>query len=717
MTVGVPNPVRRAARVVLPQSVADRLRSTVLRKYYVQSLVSREGGLHRAIRRSITRKRPTLFHLDVHVTDHCNLNCRGCEHYSSVSDPVFADLDATMKDLRRLAELFESIEQIYLLGGEPLLHSRVEEFVRETRRIFPATRLSLMTNGILVTRMPSSFWETMRDADATLLCDSYPINIPVDRINELGREHRVTVEWMKPAEEFFKIPIDVAASCDPAKSFERCRGLSNCPIVRDGRLYPCAHSAYADILVNRFGIEDVAPVEEDSISIWGDVTGDQAIDFLMRPTPWCSHCDFDSFETYSWSRGRGEAEEWVKSGVGGECTVNIVRVTPKWAKRLGRKLLPEQTVQRAHDSAQGKDYVPWMVSRENPLALKFRRNVLHHNPHLHRLVVHLTDHCNLNCRGCTHFSNIARPAFADPDQFEREFAQLESIFSGITEIYLLGGEPLLHPRVAEFMVSARRHFPASRINLMSNGVLVPRMDEEFWRAMHENDIWLVCDLYPIGLPVEQIEKLAKDHGVNLEWTDPRAEFFKLPLDLTGSQDETHAFQGCGGVNNCVLLRDGRLYPCAYIAYIDIFKERFGIEGMEPTEEDSISIFADHTPWEIFDFLCRPVPWCKHCDVDAVDNVSVGAIDALNRGVDRRGASRRFAALETQPFVDDRCQRGCIDICRCGARHFEPIGPTRNRPPRQLPAEFCRACAEKAGNAKDALRRVRKGIEGAVGVAE
>ncbi len=121
---------------------------------------------------------------------------------------------------------------------------------------------------------------------------------------------------MKPAEEFFKIPLDVTASCDPAKSFDRCRGLSNCAIVRDGKLFPCAHSAYADILSKRFGIEGIEPVDADSISIWGDVTGDDAIDFLMKPTPWCAHCDFDSFETYEWARGRGEASEWVKKPAG-----------------------------------------------------------------------------------------------------------------------------------------------------------------------------------------------------------------------------------------------------------------------------------------------------------------------------------------------------------------------------------------------------------------
>jgi hypothetical protein len=301
--------------------------------------------------------------------------------------------------------------------------------------------------------------------------------------------------------------------------------------------------------------------------------------------------------------------------------MSLLRITPLWVKRLARKVMPERTMESAHARADGDDYVPWMVSRDNPLAVAFKRKVLRRDPHLHRLVVHLTDHCNLNCKGCTHFSNIARPAFADPDRFEREFEALERIFSGITEIYLLGGEPLLHPRVTEFMAIARRHFPRARINLMSNGVLVTRMPEEFWHAMHEYRIWLVCDLYPIDLPVDGIEALATRYGVDLEWTDPRAEFFKLPIDLTGSQDATHSFRGCGGINNCPILRDGRLYPCAYAAYGDLMMKRFDLTGLEPTDGDSISIDGTDAPWEVFDFLCRPVRWCRFCDIDHVTTYS------------------------------------------------------------------------------------------------
>lgn len=303
--------------------------------------------------------------------------------------------------------------------------------------------------------------------------------------------------------------------------------------------------------------------------------------------------------------------------------MNLIRIIPTPVKRFGAKLLGETGARRLHEALSGNDYVPWMVSRENPIVTSFRRSVLKRNPRLHRLVVHLTDHCNLNCKGCTHFSNIARPAFAEVDAFEREFDQLSRTFSGITEIYLLGGEPLLHPEVTRFLGIARRAFPESRINLMSNGILVPRMDEGFWSAMRENRIRLVCDLYPAGLDVDAIERLTTEHDVELEWTDPREDFFKLPLDLTGSQDPERSFRGCGGVNNCVIIRDGRLYPCAYVAYSDIFTERFGIEGMEPTDDDSISLFEGHDPYEIYAFLCRPVPWCRFCDVDAVSTYQWG----------------------------------------------------------------------------------------------
>jgi len=309
---------RRAARTLLPAPWIDRARQWVLRRHYrTISMVEREPRIVVWFRRSILRKKPVLHHFEVHITDHCNLNCKGCAHFSNLCPPTFADIDEFTADMNSMASLFSEVRQIYLLGGEPLLHPQLTEFVYAAREAFPRTRIYLMTNGLLVTRMGPEFWESLAKTHTVLLADSYPINLPVDEINKLGREHGVEVEWTIPREEFFKIPIDPAGGHDAQSSFNRCQGFNNCPIIRNGRIYPCAYTAFADVFRERFDVDTLTLSDADSISIRGDVDGERVIEFLRRPVPWCANCDMDNREFYTWGRSGRDVSEWTSSESGG----------------------------------------------------------------------------------------------------------------------------------------------------------------------------------------------------------------------------------------------------------------------------------------------------------------------------------------------------------------------------------------------------------------
>lgn len=281
-------------------------------------------------------------------------------------------------------------------------------------------------------------------------------------------------------------------------------------------------------------------------------------------------------------------------------------------------MLPGPVLQRIRDFAPDHLRYDGMASREYKLQYLWDRHVSGQHPVLQRLVVHLTDHCNLNCAGCTHFSNISPKYFLPVEEFASDMARMRSLFSGIAEIYLLGGEPLLHPEVEKFVYTAREHFPSARVNLMTNGVLGDRMTDATWKALADTGAYLVCDLYPVELPVDAMNEAAERFGAKIDWTTPRGEFFRLPIDPTGSKDAADAFRRCRWVNNCPILRGGRLYPCAYIAYIDLLKQRFGLEGMEVVESDSVSIYDTDDPYAIMDVLLNPVPWCRHCDFDGLE---------------------------------------------------------------------------------------------------
>ncbi len=276
-------------------------------------MVSREPRPVVWLRRAVLRRKPVLYHFEVHITDHCNLNCRGCAHFSNLCEPTFAELGALESDMARMAGHFSAVHQIYLLGGEPLLHPQVAEFVRMARQYFPTTTISLMTNGTLVTRQGEEFWSALHDTGVILLCDSYPIDLPVDEINRLGTEHEVKVEWTVPRVEFFKIPIDPNGGHDPAASFRACQGFNNCPIVKDGRIYPCAYVAFADVFRERFGVDGLDVTDADSISIASDVDGDAIMAFLSTPVPWCRHCDMDGRSFVTWGRSTRSIAEWTST--------------------------------------------------------------------------------------------------------------------------------------------------------------------------------------------------------------------------------------------------------------------------------------------------------------------------------------------------------------------------------------------------------------------
>jgi hypothetical protein len=73
-------------------------------------------------RRTIVQKmRPRTnnnFGIEINITDHCNLNCRSCDHFSPIAKEYFLDLKSFENDMKRLAELSGGlIWRISIQGG------------------------------------------------------------------------------------------------------------------------------------------------------------------------------------------------------------------------------------------------------------------------------------------------------------------------------------------------------------------------------------------------------------------------------------------------------------------------------------------------------------------------------------------------------------------------------------------------------------------------
>lgn len=229
--------------------------------------------------------------------------------------------------------------------------------------------------------------------------------------------------------------------------------------------------------------------------------------------------------------------------------------------------------------------------------------------------VHLTEHCNLNCRGCYHFSPLAQEEYLSLESYQADLQRLAVLFNGeMEEILLLGGEPLLHPDIAAMIRTARRYFAVGKIKILSNGLCLFNMPDEFWLACRETGTELWLTKYPISIDYDKIEMTAAKWELRIFWfnTEPVRTLGHQPLDLSGSQDYLENFENCYRANECIMLDHGKLYSCIIPATIRHFNRYFD-QNLEVCESDYINIYEVASGRELLEKLVMPTPFCRYCN--------------------------------------------------------------------------------------------------------
>lgn len=260
---------------------------------------------------------------------------------------------------------------------------------------------------------------------------------------------------------------------------------------------------------------------------------------------------------------------------------------------------------------------------EKKLSIMEGFNIRHIKRAVLNFEIQLAEHCNLNCRGCDHFSPIADNEFIDEKLLEIWYQHLSEIVGDyIGYIKLLGGEPLLNPDIVHIADLTRKYFHQGSIEIVTNGVLLNKMDGTFWECCKRNDIHLLVTKYPINLDFDEMERTAKSNHVGIEFTPTEVikTLWRLPLDLEGRQDPSTNFYYCWRANQCITLQDGKLFNCVVPAHIGHFNKKFD-KNIPVTERDFLRVEDIHSFNELMEFLNAPKPFCRYCAVmkETTDN--------------------------------------------------------------------------------------------------
>lgn len=243
-------------------------------------------------------------------------------------------------------------------------------------------------------------------------------------------------------------------------------------------------------------------------------------------------------------------------------------------------------------------YRTWRSHRRTPLRLEFI----------------VTDHCNLNCKGCTHYSPLAPDEMEPFERLEKNIMHLGKVCGkDVPVAYLIGGEPLLYPHLCKAMAALRHGFPHGRLYVFTNGIALPRMSDEFWAACRREKIIIAITRYPIKFDYDRVIALCREKGVETEIFGDRSmadSFFKFGLDPTKSRNPRKAHFKCYN-RGCVSVIGDKVFPCSISACVSHLNNACGTNFVH-LEGDCLKVEDITGAAEIKKLRDNPVPFCGYC---------------------------------------------------------------------------------------------------------
>ena len=233
-------------------------------------------------------------------------------------------------------------------------------------------------------------------------------------------------------------------------------------------------------------------------------------------------------------------------------------------------------------------------------------------PVLSRVEFDVARHCNLRCKGCTHYSNlIDEPIFGDINAFSQNLARLGELFDDVLLINLLGGEPLLNKNIADFVRESRSRFPNASVQVFTNGLLIPTLDEQTLAVFRRYEVVVNVTNYPPTDKIkDRIEQILSGHGIAYTFNRTVNSFLYIAGET--ERDAELNFRSCTQRVCNHILNDGRFSACGQPLYYDELKHKLEAKR-EVSDKDWIDIRKERDGYEILKKLHSPTPYCRYCN--------------------------------------------------------------------------------------------------------
>ncbi len=240
-------------------------------------------------------EKPILRNLEAAITRHCINTCRNCNHFSQLHKPYFMDIDVLRRDILAITEVAK-FKKFAILGGEPLLHPKIDNIVEMIKSLNLFETVEMTTNGQILDRVSDKFWSLIDHVNISL----YPDKITKEQLEIFSKNKKIQINSI---DSFYKL-TPTKSDEETLDRYQRCWNKF-CLSIDEGYFYRCPESIYIPALFLN------SPRETDGIPLKG-LTLEKFLTFLSSPVPLksCAKCfNFECSERWSESKKPWDDQE------------------------------------------------------------------------------------------------------------------------------------------------------------------------------------------------------------------------------------------------------------------------------------------------------------------------------------------------------------------------------------------------------------------------
>lgn len=227
--------------------------------------------------------------IEIHLVNHCNLNCNSCNHFSPLAKPWFITKESLQNSLQLIKDNIPNVKNLILLGGEPTLHPELLTLCRLTKEMMPEIEISVMSNGKNLTQVLKDSAEYEQLGIHFAICD-YPTHTNHDQVQELiekGIGDYVNTRILMSS----SLVNSINTLEDPILNFYNCsHHMLPCFTVEEDKLFVCPFASHSKHYFQK--CKEQYPITKYDYLNIADIQGNIELlqDFIFTPKPICAYC-------------------------------------------------------------------------------------------------------------------------------------------------------------------------------------------------------------------------------------------------------------------------------------------------------------------------------------------------------------------------------------------------------------------------------------------